>query len=192
MNVRANIMYFIEYLCDVAKREKNTSYIRMMQRDILQIVDAVAPEDGSGAANVKVVRKVLQGLQSKDFLLAQTVAEIEESLAERDTQPDASSPIYADIEMADVSRAPSRTNGRVVDKLDKKQRIEEDRERHKRLRENIWAIPPGGEEAELRKLWDESSDLGDDDYLTYEEEETEKDNSATEWTEQYKNGRGTY
>ena len=30
----------------------------MMQRDILRVVDAVAPSDGSGAANVKVVRRV--------------------------------------------------------------------------------------------------------------------------------------
>ncbi len=29
-----------------------------MQQDILTVVDAVAPSDGSGAANVKVVRRV--------------------------------------------------------------------------------------------------------------------------------------
>lgn len=58
MNNRANIMYFIEHLCDMAVRENHQAYVGMMQRDILRIVDAVAPEDGSGAANVKVVRKV--------------------------------------------------------------------------------------------------------------------------------------
>lgn len=52
-------MYFIEHLCDMAAREGHQDYVRMMQRDILRVVDAVAPEDGSGAANVKVVRKVL-------------------------------------------------------------------------------------------------------------------------------------
>lgn len=51
-------MYFIEHLCDMAAREGHPGYVRMMQRDILTVVDAVAPEDGSGAANVKVVRKV--------------------------------------------------------------------------------------------------------------------------------------
>lgn len=51
-------MYFIEHLCDMAAREGHQDYVRMMQRDILRVVDAVAPEDGSGAANVKVVRKV--------------------------------------------------------------------------------------------------------------------------------------
>ena len=57
MNTRANIMYFIEHFLDLAK-EGHADYIRMMQRDIIRVVDAVAPDDGSGAANVKVVRKV--------------------------------------------------------------------------------------------------------------------------------------
>ena len=51
-------MYFIEHFCDVAQRENHPNYVRMMQQDILTIVDAVAPSDGSGAANVKVVRRV--------------------------------------------------------------------------------------------------------------------------------------
>jgi len=53
MNNRANIMYFLEHLCDMAAREGHHDYVRMMQRDILRVVDAVAPEDGSGAANVR-------------------------------------------------------------------------------------------------------------------------------------------
>lgn len=58
MNNRANIMYFIEHLCDMAQREGHSDFIRMMQRDIFLVVDAVAPNDGTGAANVKVVRRV--------------------------------------------------------------------------------------------------------------------------------------
>lgn len=51
-------MYFLEQLCDLAQREGHTKFIDMVQRDILHIIDAAAPADGSGAANVKVVRKV--------------------------------------------------------------------------------------------------------------------------------------
>jgi CTD kinase subunit gamma len=57
-------------------------------------------------------------------------------------------------------------------KLDRKQieqRIEEDRERHKRQRENIWAIS-AADDAELDKLWEETSDLGEDDHRMGEEE----------------------
>lgn len=50
-------MYFIEHFLDLASRDGHPDYIRMMQRDIIRVVDAVAPDDGSGAANVKVVRK---------------------------------------------------------------------------------------------------------------------------------------
>ena len=58
MNTRANIMYFIEHFLDIAHKDGYDDYVRMMQRDIIRVVDAVAPDDGSGAANVKVVRKV--------------------------------------------------------------------------------------------------------------------------------------
>lgn len=58
MNIRANIMYFIEHFLDMAQRDGHPDYIRMMQRDIIRVVDAVAPDGGSGAANVRVVRKV--------------------------------------------------------------------------------------------------------------------------------------
>lgn len=69
MNNRANIMYFIEHLCDMAQRENHQDFVRMMQQDILRVVDAVAPSDGSGAANVKVVRRVRVGNMSPDVEL---------------------------------------------------------------------------------------------------------------------------
>jgi CTD kinase subunit gamma len=64
MNTRANIMYFIEHFLELAQRDGHPDYVRMMQRDIIRVVDAVAPDDGSGAANVKVVRKVSWSGQS--------------------------------------------------------------------------------------------------------------------------------
>ncbi|KAK0118512.1 hypothetical protein ONS95_007403 [Cadophora gregata] len=203
MNNRANIMYFIEHLCDMAARENHYDYIRMMQRDILRMVDAVAPEDGSGAANVKVVRKVLQALQTKSFLLAQTVSEIEELLKERDTLPDnigLSSPLDPSTPLPPSSTSKGRIGG-APQRLDKKQietRIEEDRERHKRLRENIWAIPKvlqgnsfnggvagGAGPDEFDKLWEETSDLGEDDLVLYREEGEERNKAGTEWTEEF-------
>ena len=58
LNTRANIMYFLEHFLDAAQKDGARDYIRMMQRDIIRVVDAVAPDDGSGATNVGVVRKV--------------------------------------------------------------------------------------------------------------------------------------
>jgi len=53
------------------------------------------------------------------------------------------------------------------------QRMEEDRERHKRLRENIWQIPvpqPDNEDQEFEKAWEEASDLNSDDFEIMREE----------------------
>lgn len=213
MNNRANIMYFIEHLCDMAAREGHHDYVRMMQRDILRIVDAVAPEDGSGAANVKVVRmvghspipgrlysgswnyanrkiiKVLQHLSQKTFLLPQTLAEIEECLISRDTHTHPSSPISpsGDTEMTGTTHRPSVSKAPKLDKKQVEQRIEEDRERHKRLRENIWAIngSTGDGDAEFQKMWEETSDLGEDDFLLYEEEAVERKVCGREWREEF-------
>ncbi|KAF2187285.1 hypothetical protein K469DRAFT_725355 [Zopfia rhizophila CBS 207.26] len=170
MNNRANIMYFIEHLCDLAQRENHLEFVRMMQRDILRVIDAVAPSDGSGAANVKVVRRVLQGLQAKSVLLPQTVQELEECLKERDIAP--SHPALLGETNGASSRS-MRNGGARLDKRQIEQRIEEDRERHKRLRESIWAVS-GEDDLEFEKMWDEASDIGEDDYLAAEEDREER------------------
>ncbi|KAI1805878.1 CTD kinase subunit gamma CTK3-domain-containing protein [Daldinia bambusicola] len=173
MNTRANIMYFLEHLLEMASKDRQNQYVRMMQRDIIRVVDAVCPEDGSGAANVKVVRKVLQSLMNKSILLEQTVTEIEGCLKERDTSVDLgfSSPVNGD----DASRSRSvngTANSHRLDKRQIEQRIEEDRERHKRMRESIWAVP-GTIEEEAMKLLEETSDLGEDDHILGREEREE-------------------
>ncbi|KAL8796329.1 MAG: hypothetical protein Q9195_001236 [Heterodermia aff. obscurata] len=178
MNNRANIMYFIEHFCDMAQRENHPNYVRMMQQDILTIVDAVAPSDGSGAANVKVVRRVLAGLQQKNILAPDRVTEIEACLQERDTLPahPALSPTDPNrqLEHAPVHNATSKANGVTrPDKRQIEQRIEEDRERHKRLRESIWAVGDDGDD-EFERMWDEASEINEDDYVAAEEDAAER------------------
>ena len=58
VNTRANILFFIEQLCDMARKDRQEEIIRMTQKELFRIVDAVAPPDGAGAANVKAVRQV--------------------------------------------------------------------------------------------------------------------------------------
>lgn len=112
--------------------------------------------------------QVLQNLQSKGLLEVQVVTQIEDVIKERETTnddfdagspngdlPDA--PPSQTIPRSDRKGAPPRLEKRQIE-----QRIEEDRERHKRERESIWAVPPG-QEQELTKLWEETSDYGEDD-----------------------------
>jgi CTD kinase subunit gamma len=116
-------------------------------------------------------------LQQKSILSVDTVVEIEACLKERDTLPANSvlSPIDANGQREQPSQnVPLKANG--VSRPDKRQieqRIEEDRERHKRLRESIWAVKDEGDQ-EFERLWDEASDVGDDDYLAAEEDALER------------------
>ena len=191
MNNRANIMYFLPSLCETAKAQGEMGYVRMMERDILRIIDLVAPDDGSGAANVKVVRKVLQQLRIKSFLQPQTVLELEECIAGRDNAlPSSPGHPHVQVEqdgLPSVTRStpqstvrdPFYNSGIRLDKRQIEQRIEEDRERHKRAREGIWAISQYSistlaEDAELEKLWQEVSDVDSDDFTISREELEER------------------
>ncbi|KAF2764523.1 hypothetical protein EJ03DRAFT_358010 [Teratosphaeria nubilosa] len=175
MNNRANIMYFLPALCDTAKEKGEWAYVRMMERDILRIVDAVAPDDGSGAANVKVVRKVLGVLEGKGYLQRQTVGELGEILGGRDS--------LAGVQAAGGGggRESFGGGGGVSIRLDKRQieqRIEEDRERHKRAREGIWAVQQVAsglrEDAEFERMWGDLSEMDEDDFGLAREDALER------------------
>ena len=127
--------------------------------------------------------QVLAGLQQKSILLPDTVLEIEAGLAERDTAATthpALSPISPNAERShqpahQISDTTTKA-GNGVTRLDKRQieqRIEEDRERHKRLRESIWAVGEDGD-GEFERLWEEASEIGEDDFLTAEEDAVER------------------
>lgn len=199
MNNRANILYFLEALADLSNSNGHLDYIRMMQRDILRIVDAVAPEDGSGAANIKVVQKVLANFATKGYLENQTVGEIDELLQERDSgMPGLEGAVNSaalEAEGMDVDEAAAwdeRSREKGADaggggvRLDKKlveQRIEEDRERHKRLREHQWAVPMqtgDDDDKEFEMLYEETSSVGSDDYRLFEEEYQDHKRCAVE------------
>jgi len=116
-------------------------------------------------------------LQQKSILAPENVLEIEACLKERDTLPahPALSPVEANGQQGQTpSQTAPKVNG--VARLDKRQieqRIEEDRERHKRLRESIWAVGDEDDE-EFERLWDEASDIGEDDYIAAEEDAMER------------------
>ena len=105
-----------------------------------------------------------------------TVAELGSALKDRDVSSHSGlSPMDGAAEGTSKATAantinlvtPVKANGPArPDKRQIEQRIEEDRERHKRAKEGSWAI--GDDEAD--KLWDEASDFGEDDILQAEEE----------------------
>lgn len=129
-------------------------------------------------AAAQITTQVLNGLQLKSILVPDTVVEIEACLKERDTLAahPALSPIDANAQrdQQPSQAAVPKANG--VARLDKRQieqRIEEDRERHKRLRENIWAVNDE-DDVEFERLWDEASEVGEDDVIAAEEDALER------------------
>ena len=68
------------------------------------------------------------------------------------------------------SSASAGPNGR-LDKKQIEQRIEEDRERHKRLRESIWAV---SSTVEAKKTYQEASDFEEDDEIVGVEDKADK------------------
>lgn len=171
MNTRANITFFIENLCELAVKENAAGdpsamgYVRMLQRDILAVVECVVGEEG---ANVRVVRKVLKTLEGLGILMPETVGELEAVLKSREGD--------RAVMMGEGHGDGAKRREGGVGKMDKRQiehRIEEDRERHKRLRESIWAVP-GDEEREMERLWEEASDIGEDDWVVGREDREER------------------
>lgn len=190
MNNRANVMYFLEHHADVNMKEGgHENYVEMVRRDINRIVEAVA----QSGANVKVVRRVVGGLGERGILATDMVTGIEEGLREKeetmgrllgqDEVPETEGANQAEgpMEGVESSKATPRKDKegkprKEITDRDKKaieQRIEEDRERNKRLREGVWAVS-GDDEQELEKMWDEGSDLGEDDYVIAQEEAEER------------------
>lgn len=129
-----------------------------------------------------MVHKVLGGLQQKEILSPATVVELEECLKERDTVQGHSALSPAAEEDTPTRLGSPHTNkangGLRVNKRQIEQRIEEDRERHKRQRENIWAVKP--EVNEFDRLWEETSDIGEDDFLAAGEDAIERKQATIE------------
>jgi CTD kinase subunit gamma len=144
-------------------------YVRMLQRDILAVVECVVGEEG---ANIRVVRKVLKTLENLSILLKETVQELEAVLKSREVAHPFMATDSSNTKDGSTT-LPSRSGGQRMDKRQIEQRIEEDRERHKRMRESIWAVPGDGYE-ELEKLWEEASDINEDDYVTAREDAEER------------------
>lgn len=202
MNTRANIMWFLEHFCDMAMKEGNEGhipYVDMVRRDILKIVTGVVGGDRKGGngmgANIKVARKVVDTLKVKGVLGEELVRNIEADLKKKEYERSKSMTEEGGKDEEEEKAASqgkerdrkqehkdkyassrpkeSKSNGHKVDKRAIEQRIEEDRERNKRLRESVWAVN-GDDDEELNKLWEETSDLNDDDYAIAREEADER------------------
>ncbi|KII95454.1 hypothetical protein PLICRDRAFT_48412 [Plicaturopsis crispa FD-325 SS-3] len=143
INNRINIFYFLDALCETSliyrthpkapgpeASSSSASYVDYVARDLEKIVEYVVPEGREGLPNLNSTKQILENWRTKRFVDPQKVDDVMTALEKRDTPADDSS-----------TEAPSRPPGTTLPRAEIFKRIEEDRERHKRLRERRWVQP---------------------------------------------------
>ncbi|KAF8525999.1 CTD kinase subunit gamma CTK3-domain-containing protein [Hysterangium stoloniferum] len=129
-NTRINIFYFLDSLCEtsLASRPSTSSggnfYVSYVTRDLKKVVDLVVPDGRVGLLNLMSTTQVLESWRAKRVIDPAVVSEVLESLEQRQKR------------MHDLP-----TSNEHIPSDEVQKRIEEDRERHKRLRERRWVQP---------------------------------------------------
>lgn len=146
INHRINILYFLDSLCETSLLAKayqpphpiessshanNAFYVDYVARDLSQIVECVVPVGRQGLPNLTSTKQILQNWRTKRVIDPQKVDDVMQILFTRQTQAtEVSTPGPAPL--TNKSSEPHLSRGEIF------KRIEEDRERHKRLRERRW------------------------------------------------------
>ncbi|KAG6815377.1 hypothetical protein H0H93_009994 [Arthromyces matolae] len=138
INSRINILYFLDSLCETSllaksrakgqDRESNL-YVNFVARDLNKIVENVVPKGRQGLPNLVSTKQILQSWRNKRLIDPQTIDDALILLSERQVNPSSS------------SSSSSSSHHSTLPRNEIFKRIEEDRERHKRLRERRWVQP---------------------------------------------------
>ncbi|KAF9049315.1 hypothetical protein BDZ89DRAFT_1006661 [Hymenopellis radicata] len=144
INSRINILYCLDSLCEMSllvKSHSNTTahpsgnnqYLDFVARDIGKIVENVVPPGREGLPNLVSTRQILESWKAKRTIDPQIIDQILALLSTRKQQ--------RNDKEKDKEKDPSRKRSAHLPRHEIFKRIEEDRERHKRLRERRWVQP---------------------------------------------------
>ncbi|KAI8391183.1 CTD kinase subunit gamma CTK3-domain-containing protein [Radiomyces spectabilis] len=151
LNARLNLLYVLDAILSVSQKSRFKGYIELTRRDFIPIVRAVVLNDAKGVVNLPNTRKILNNWKRKAIFEPAAFEEVDRLLSE-----------------SDASSAQTASSSDGFTKEDILRRMEEDRERHKRLREEIW-IRPSDEsaDAEFEQIWESTQALDPEtDYET--------------------------
>ncbi|KAF9235982.1 CTD kinase subunit gamma CTK3-domain-containing protein [Melanogaster broomeanus] len=191
INHRINILYFLDSLCEAsllakahqpppaesssqAKQSNTAFYVDYVARDLPQIIECVVPVGRQGLPNLTSTKQILENWRTKRIIDPQRIDEVMHTLSTRQSQA-------VDTPPAPALATPHLPRGEVF------KRIEEDRERHKRLRERRWRhtrhtalasfLPLSDTEntelaldIEFENEWEATSDWNEDDVEAVSEE----------------------
>ncbi|KAJ2780257.1 hypothetical protein H4R18_003569 [Coemansia javaensis] len=149
---RLNVLLVVDGILGGRGGAAGPAWHDLVCKDVVRLVQAVVPETPGGDSNVAQTRKVAAGWRRRGVFDAATLDRIDRLLEARAGAGGGGG----------GAPAAAETGMRNQDIL---KRIEEDRERHKRHKEDAW-IRPAYEppERELAACWDAASDFGDADW----------------------------
>ncbi|KAF8836604.1 hypothetical protein BDN67DRAFT_973935 [Paxillus ammoniavirescens] len=154
INHRINILHFLDALCETSllakahqlppaeasshTKQANTAfYVDYVTRDLPQIIECVVPVGRQGLPNLTSTKQILENWRTKRTIDPQRVDEVMHILSTRQSQATDTPPISAPNAAPPHSKGPSVGDTHLA-RGEIFKRIEEDRERHKRLRERRW------------------------------------------------------
>ncbi|KAJ1954672.1 hypothetical protein EC988_002306 [Linderina pennispora] len=148
---RLNLLFVVDAILAGNSRNSTTDWHDLVAKEVFAIVQAAIPENSSGDANIQQARKVVIGWKRKGYFDKALMEKIEKLFANR--------------------VGGSTTTGSGMRHQEILKRIEEDRERHKRHKEDLWIRPVDEpEEDELNSYWETTSDFNDADWQEITEE----------------------
>ncbi|KAI9317968.1 CTD kinase subunit gamma CTK3-domain-containing protein [Dichotomocladium elegans] len=146
INTRLNIVYVLDAIFANSQKARFTGYQDLARRDLTRIIEAVVPNDPKGIVNVGNTRKILNNWRRRGYFDPSELDLAEKPLLER--------------EASNSVQTATRGDGGVFSKEDMLRRMEEDRERHKRFKEDLW-IRSSDEygDAEFQQIWENTDAL---------------------------------
>ncbi|CAO3594286.1 unnamed protein product [Absidia cylindrospora] len=141
LNTRLNILYVLDCILSISRKIQFKGYTELIEPNVLRIINAVALSSSKGIVNVSSTRKLLLHWKEKKYFDTGTIEEAEKVLAS-----------CGDSLQKITEEQDNKAN--VFTKADILNRMEQDRERHKRLREEMWRrSAEESPDAEFEQLW---------------------------------------
>lgn len=131
INRRINLLFLIDaiFTDETLSPTIRSLFREYLERDLYTLFDLAVPEGRWDALlNVSAVEKIVGSWKTRFVLDLSTLEDLETFLSTRKAS------LYA--------LSPEQRNSTLLPPTDMQRRIEEDRERHKRLRERSWILPP--------------------------------------------------
>ncbi|KAL1411366.1 hypothetical protein Q8F55_002322 [Vanrija albida] len=131
LNARINIFYFLDSLADTSASlgPPDAPYLALIERSLPTLVGAVVPDSREGVLNLKATRAILESWLTRRVVDPAVVDAALAELSQRKAPAGSPQP------------AGTKRPREAMPRADVLRRIEEDRERQKRLRERMWILP---------------------------------------------------